>query len=147
VRSIPFGTTRLDLKFTRSASQLVVEAIHAPAGLQLTSQAPDARTEGSALHIPLPEVEVALTHQLPEFGAETHQLKVLDQQTAARRCTLTLAGAGGASYTLLLRENAANLHLSADNATLGTLNNGLRTVTVAFPQGSGYLSKTVTFSW
>jgi hypothetical protein len=88
-----------------------------------------------------------LTHRLPAFAAETRQLKVLDQQTTARRCTLTLAGAGGGSYTLLLRENAANLHITTEGATMGALSNGLRTVTVEFPQSSAYITKAVTFSW
>jgi hypothetical protein len=147
VHNIPFGATRLDLKFTRSASQLVIEATHTPAGLRLVSQSPDARMVGSTLRIPLPAVEVTLTHQLPAFGNETRQLKVLDQETTAHRCTLALAGIGGISYPLLLRENAATLHVAADGATLGPLNNGVRTVTVDFPQSNGYITKTVTFSW
>ncbi len=147
VRNIPYGTTRLDLKFTRSASELLVEAIHAPTGMRLASQSPGARVQGATLHIPLPPVELALTHQLPPFGSETHQLKVLDQQTSGRRCTLTLSGMGGTTYNLELRENATRLNVHADGATIGASNQGLRTVAVAFPQGSGYTTKTVIFSW
>jgi glycogen debranching enzyme len=147
VRNIPFGNTRLDLKFSRAGSELLVEAMRAPVGIQLASQTPGARVQATMLHIPLPEVEIALKSQLPEFGAETRQLKVLDQNISARHYTLTLSGIGGASYQLLLRENAANLVIHADGATLGALNHGLRPVTVEFPNGPGYVTKTITFSW
>jgi glycogen debranching enzyme len=147
IRNVPFGTSRLDLKFTRSASKLVVEAIHAPTGVQLASQSPNARIKGTTLYIPLPEVEIAMPHQLPEFGSETHQLKVLDQQMAAHRLTLTLSGFGGTTYNLLLRENATNLNVQAEGATMGALNNGLRTVSITFPKASEYVTRTIIFSW
>jgi glycogen debranching enzyme len=147
VRNVPYGKARLDLKFTRSASELLVEAIHAPGEMHLASQTPGAQVLGTTLRIPLPDVEVAIDHQLPEFGDETHQLKVLDQQTSARRCTLTLSGMGGTTYNLQLRENAAHLSVQADGATLGALSHGLRAVIVTFPPGSGYSTKAVTFSW
>jgi len=149
LHNVPFGSRRLDLKFTRSVTQpeLLVEAVNAPAGLLLTSQVPGARAQGSTLHIPLPEVEVAIAHESPEFGAETRQLKVLDQQQSSRRCTLTLSGVGGTAYNLLLRENAAHLAVHAEGATLGTLNRGLRSVTVVFPDSPGYGTRTVEFSW
>lgn len=147
VRNVPYGSARLDLKFTRSATELVVEAIHAPAGMRLSSQSPGARVESTVLHIPLPDVEAAVATQLPEFGAETNRLKVLDQQESAHRLTLILSGMGGSTYHLKLRENAANLHVHADGAALGALDHGMRAVTVVFPKGSGYDTKTVTFSW
>jgi hypothetical protein len=60
---------------------------------------------------------------------------------------LTLAGIGGATYQLTLHQNAANLQVQADGAELGTLDHGLRPVTVEFPNLTGYQTKTVTFSW
>lgn len=147
VRNVPFGTAQLDLKFTRTASDLLVEAIHAPAGLKLVSQSAGARAQASVLHIPLPTVEVAMEHGLPSFGAATQQLKVLNQQAAAHSLTLSLSGIGGESYRLLLRENASKLNVRADGATLGVSKDGLRPVSIQFPQGSGYVTKTVTFSW
>jgi glycogen debranching enzyme len=147
VRNVPFGGERVDLKFTRAGSELLVEAANAPAGMRLTSHAAGARTEGAALHIPLPDVEVAMASQLPAFGAETRQLKVLEQKAAAHSYTLTLSGMGGESYALQLRENAPNLHIHADGAALGALEHGLRTATVAFPQAAGYTTTTVTFRW
>lgn len=151
VRNVPSGTARLDLKFTRRPSELLIEALHAPEGLKLISQSTGARIQGNVLHIPLPDVEIAMHHQLPEFGAATSQLKVLDQQATAHSLTLSLSGLGGSTYNLLLRENASKLHVRADGATLSVskdgLRDGLRAVSIAFSPAPGYAMKTVTFSW
>ncbi len=147
IRNVPLGTSRLDLKFKRSGSELAIEAIHAPANMQLESQSPGARAKGTTLYLPLPPVELSISHELPQFGAETSQLKVLDQQTNARSVVLNLSGKGGETYTLLLRENTAGLKLRADGATLGELKQGLRTASVTFPPAPAYTTKTVQFSW
>jgi len=147
IRNVPFGPARLDLKFTRSATQLRVEAVNEPAGLKLASQSPGAIVEGNTLRIPLPDVEVAISDQLPAFGDETHQLKVIDQQATARQLKLTLSGIGGTTYNLQLRQNAVNLKVKAAGATLGPLDHGLRPLTVSFPPGSGYSTQDVLFSW
>ena len=147
IRNVPFGTSRIDLKFTRVPSALVVEALHAPEGLKFISQSEGARIQGNVLRIPLPDVEVAIDHQLPEFGAATSQLKVLDQQATAHSLTLSLSGRGGATYNFLLRENAPKLKVRADGATLGTSKDELHAVSIAFPPALGYAMKTVTFSW
>jgi glycogen debranching enzyme len=147
LRNVPFGTAHLDLKFTRTASDLIVEATHAPQGLKLVSQSRGAKTQANVLRIPLPAVEVAMDHRLPEFGATTRQLKVLDQQAAAHSLTLSLSGIGGETYSLLLRENAAKLNVQADGATVGADKDGVRPVSIPFPAAPGYVTKTVTFSW
>ena len=147
VRNIPFGTARVDLKFMRSGSDLVVEAIHAPAGVRLASHTAGTHAEAATLHIPLPDVEAAVAIPVPEFGAESNQLKVIDQKIAAHSFALTLAGIGGETYKLQLRENAPNLHVHADGAMLGASSQGLRSAEVAFPPGAGYTDKTVVFSW
>jgi glycogen debranching enzyme len=147
VHNVPFGSTRLDLKFTRTSSELVVEATHAPVGMKLASQSPSAHAQANILRIPLPAVEVAMDHRLPEFGAATSQLKVLDQQATAHKLTLSLSGMGGATYNLFLRENGSKLKVQADGATLGVPKDGLRAVSIVFPPAPSYVAKTVTFSW
>jgi glycogen debranching enzyme len=147
VHNVPFGNQSLDLNFQRSSSELVVEAVHSPTGLVLASQTPGARVQANMLHIPLPAVEVAMKSELPEFGAETRQLKVLDQKATAHSSTLTLSGFGGKTYELLLRENVANLNVHAEGATLGASDHGVRSVSVDFPAVSRYVTKTVIFSW
>jgi glycogen debranching enzyme len=147
IRNVPFGAATFDLSFSRSGTQLVVEALHAPDTLRLSSQIPGARIDGQRIRIPLPPVEVAIIHRQPDVGAETRQLKVLDEQTDLHRCTLSLEGLGGTTYTFLLRENVAELHVHADGAELGAIDHGLRVVSVTFPDGPGYVNKAVSFSW
>ena len=147
IHNIPFGNARFDLRFTRSSTELTVEALNAPAGITLASRAAGAHADQATLHVPLPEVEVSLPDQETRFGDTTHALKILDQRCEAHHCKLVLAGIGGSTYILRLRENAANLKVSAKGAILGDVKNGLRTVTVDFLPATGYEDKTVDFSW
>ncbi len=147
VKDLPFGASHFDLSFTRSGTELKVTAVRPPAGLKLASFIAAAQVEGNTIRIPLPPVEIAIQHQQPQVGAETEQLKVLSEHTEANRCTLTLEGRGGSTYTFLLRENASDLHIQADGAQLGGIKTGLRIVTVTFPGDAAYKHKTVSFSW
>ncbi len=146
VHDIPLGQGTVDLSFTRRAQQLIVKATGAGT-IHLASHTRGATSEESMLRIPLPAVEVALSRHLPEFGAETHQMKVLDERYSARSLTLTLAADGSSTQSLELRENARGLRVRTTDAAVGDLQNGLRPVTVQFPPGDGYAMKTVTFSW
>jgi hypothetical protein len=147
VKDIPFGTAHFDLSFTRSGTQLVVEAMQAPDHLRLASMIPGAHVDGPSIRIPLPPVEIAIIHRQPEVGAQTRQLKVLDEHSDGHHCDLSLEGLGGKTYTFLLRENAPALHVHADGAELGTIDHGLRVVSVTFPNGPAYVHKAVSFSW
>lgn len=140
---VPIGDSSVDLSFTRRGQELVVEASGAgAAGLRLSSLAAGARVEGTVLHIPLPPVEVAIKQKLPPFGAETQQMKVLDEEAGLHRLTLTLAAQGASEQTLLLKENAAGLKVHTED---GKIRDG--ELVVSFPEGPGYVTKTVTLSW
>ncbi|MBB6145423.1 glycogen debranching enzyme [Silvibacterium bohemicum] len=148
LRRLPVGDKTVDLVFTRRGQELVVEASGAgAAGLHLASHAEGARAEGGLLRIPLPAVEVAIAQQLPPFGDETKQMKVLDEKTAPHRLVLTLAAQGSSEQKLLLKENAPGLKMQTSDAALGAVNDGLRELVVEFPAGVGYVTKTVTISW
>jgi hypothetical protein len=147
VKDVPFGTAHFDLVFTRSGTQLLVEALQAPDNLHLGSMIPGARVDGRSIRIPLPPVEVAIIHQQPEVGEQTRQLKVLDEKNDLHHCNLSLEGLGGTTYTFLLRENAPDLHVHAAGAELDTIDHGLRVVSVTFPDGPAYVNKAVSFSW
>ncbi len=67
-----------------------------PAGLE---------SRDGVLAIPLPGAELAIPVQLPLPGAQTGQLKVLEQHTDARSATWVLEARGGAEYSLPLRLN------------------------------------------
>lgn len=153
VRHLPFGEDNVDLTFTRSGQELIVQASGGSAEkIHLQSRAAGARIEhkttgGATLHIPLPAAEVAIPEHLPAFGQETQQMKVLGQQSTANGITLTLAAQALSRQTLVLRENAAKMKVHTPDAQIGQAIDGLRTVTVDFPAGEGYVTKTVTFSW
>jgi glycogen debranching enzyme len=148
LRHLPLGDSSVDLAFTRRGQELVIEATGpAAAGLRLSSLAAGAKAEGTALHIPLPPVEVAINEHLPPFGQETKQMKVLDEQAAPHSLTLTLAAQGSSQQTLLLKENAAGLRVHTDDAKIEVTRDRSSNLIVTFPEGEGYVTKTVTLSW
>jgi hypothetical protein len=115
--------------------------------VHLASHATGARVSGGKLEIPLPAVEVGVSEHLPEFGAETKQMKVLEENYSGRSLTLQLAAQSGSMQTLYLRENMPQRALASKDAELSPAGAGLRTLTMHFPEGSGYASKTVTLTW
>jgi glycogen debranching enzyme len=148
IHHLPFGENNVDLTFSRRGQDLIVEASGASAEkIHLQSRAAGARNEGATLHIPLPAAEVAIPTHLPAFGQKTWQMKVLNQQSTANGLVLTLAAQGLSRQTLIFRENAPNMKVRTQDAQIGAAVEGLRTVTIDFPAGEGYVTKTVTFSW
>ena len=147
VDQLPLGADHIDLRFTRHRDELLVEAAHLPAGVQLSSPQPGARVEGARIHLPLPAVEVAIEQPQPELGADTTQLKVMDEVHQAHGCTLEVEGLGGRSYTLAVRENLPVPGLHVEGAQLGELYQGMRTMTIHFDGGAGYQRKSIHLSW
>src|SRR5579862_3694801 len=147
VRHLPLGNSSLDLNFVRQGREIIVRASNGGSGMKLQSRVTGSKSDGSVIHIPLPPVEVALKANLPHFGEETRQMKILDQQEIPGRLQLTIAAQASSSQTLILRENLAGLAVKTSDADIGPLKDGLRTVTVPFPPGRGYITKTVEFAW
>jgi hypothetical protein len=146
VRNLPLGDTNVTLTFTRRERTLVVEA-EGPPDVHLISPVHGAEAETHGILIPLPPVEVTLFHQLPEFGARTGQMKVLDEQQSGRSINLILAAPSGADGTIYLKENETGLHVTVAGGTLASAKNGLLPVAVHFPSGSGYVTQKVSVSW
>lgn len=145
---IPVGDSTVDLTFTRRGRELEVRATGPAApGLHLSSLTAGSRAEAVTLHIPLPPVEVALKQELPPFGSETSQMKVLDEEATPHSLTLTLAAQAGSRQMLQLRQNAGGLSVHAEGAKMGLIANGLTELEVEFPAGSRYVTKTVTLTW
>ncbi len=154
---VPFGDSSLDLIFRREGQSLVVTATGPAAkGLHLASHIEGAKIEGAkaeqgSLRLPLTPVEVYMDHALPSFGAETHQMKVLQEQYEARSITLLLAAPASTTQNLSLRVNAKQLRPRVDNRELEALVDGRAKFTVAFPaaggDADGYVQKTVTIRW
>ncbi len=148
VRHLPLGDGSLDLSFMRQGRELMVRASGASAaGVRLQSRVTGAKADASVLHIPLPPVEVAMKVELPHFGAETQQMKILDQENVPHRLRLVIAAQAASRQTLILRQNLPGLNVKTEGADLGPLKDGLRTVTVSFPAGKGYVTRTIEFAW
>lgn len=152
IHRLPFGTHHVDLSFRRKEQEMIVRATPSqgdtsPASVHLLSLTPGTKVEEDTLRIPLPPVEVAISEELPAFGEKTRQLKVLNEQITPHALKLTLAAQAFSRHTLLLRENAANLKAQTQDAEIGSSQNGLRTLTVIFPAGAEYVTKTVLISW
>ena len=77
---------------------------------------------------------------LPEQGAETRQLKVLDEELSAHQAIIRFEGQAQTRYDLPVRVNRPQTKLKGAEMRAGKLY-------LEFPNGSGYQTKTVTFSW
>jgi glycogen debranching enzyme len=145
---VPLGTSRLDLDISREGSTLVVTASgEAAAGLELQSRGAGAKANGTTLRIPLPAVEIGISHGLPSPGSMTTQMKVLAQRQEPRSLTLELAAQAGSEQTLHLRINDQKIRPTAEGAQLTNAAGPVRDLQVSFPSGSGYKEKTVHIRW
>ncbi|HEX4065641.1 MAG TPA: hypothetical protein VHZ09_06415 [Acidobacteriaceae bacterium] len=145
IRRLPFGSRVLDLTLQRSGKELIIQA--SDASVHLASHAPGALVRNGQLRIPLAPVEIGIDAYLPALGAETHQLKVLAETSAAHSVTLHLSAPGDTEQTLSLRENSPLPQLATADAKLGEAQDGMRSLHVQFPAGAGYVEKTVTLTW
>jgi len=147
IHHLHVGDSTGTLTFTREGAQLKAR-LETTSGkpILLKSTAATARASADTLTFGLPAVEVAIPHALPPLGSRTAQLKVLSQTEDAHSLTLELEAEAPAE--LAVRVNRPNLKLEVAGATLGPIRpDGLRTLTVDFPSGSGYQQQTVKLSW
>jgi glycogen debranching enzyme len=148
LRRVPIGTAMIDLEIQRADAGLVVRLVAgAPSGLRLESRAPGSTTTSGSLRIPLPAVEVGISNALPEPGAVTSQLKVLDQHYSPHSLTLRLSAAAGSTQTLFLRVNEQRVRVRSSDLSLPVTQQPSSNFQVVFPQGTGYVEKTVTLNW
>ena len=146
---VPLGGSNVDLEMTRDGTMLMVRAAGASAQqVVLASHTPGAKWAGNILRIPLPAVEIALAHALPEPGATTQQTKVIDQQSSANSLTLTLSGMANTRQTLMIRVNDVRARPHVDGAQIAAQSNpSLRPLEVQFGAGQGYVEKTLKVTW
>jgi glycogen debranching enzyme len=144
---VPMGAGTLDLQMTREGTMLVVRATGPAAQhVVLASRAPGAKLADGLLRIPLPAVEVGFDHALPNPGATTQQLKVINQLPSANSLTLMLAAQAGSHQNLMLRVNDQHAKLKVDGA-LQESSHPLRTMQIDFGPGQGYVEKTIKLTW
>lgn len=142
---VPVGPSNVDIEMQRAGSTLVVRLKgERSKNITLRSLARGARVEDEAIRIPLSTVEVGIAHSLPEAGAVTSQMKVIDQQESSRSLKLSLSAPANSQQVLFLRLNDPKIHVHIDGAETSADSTQLR---VRFPSGAGYVQKTVTLSW
>jgi hypothetical protein len=74
-------------------------------------------------------------------------MKVLAETYSDRSLVLRLSALGGSTQRLDIRENFATNKLATNDGVLGVADDGIRSLEIRFPDGAGYLDKTVTLSW
>jgi glycogen debranching enzyme len=142
---VPVAQSRVGVEMRRNGPTLAVRLTgEGSKAIQLRSRAPGARMENGELQIPLPAAEVGIAHGLPEAGALSSQMKVLDQQQSPHSLRLRLSAPANSHQTLFLRVNDRKAHLRTDGADLSADSAQLR---MQFPPGAGYVEKVVTLSW
>jgi glycogen debranching enzyme len=145
VHNVPFGTTSMDIQFERSAGKLTVRAAaRNPETFCISTDlaskcTPTAATQHTA-EIQEPAVEIAIPTNLPEQGAQTRQLKVLDEQPSAHRTAIRFEAQAQSVYDLPVRLNRPRIAVTGAELRNGKLH-------LEFPAGTGYQPKTVTFTW
>ena len=148
LRNVPLGSGRLDLELRRDGKMLVVRATGVGSStVILESRASGARLSNGILTIPLPALEVGISSSMTEPGAQTQQMKVLDQQSSPRSLTLRLSAPAQSSQALFLRINDPKAHIRAVGTELPSGNTAERNLPILFPAGAGYVEKTITFNW
>ena len=155
IHRLPFGSARVDLTMRREGQTLVVAASGpGAAGLHLLSHIEGVEEGNGELRVPLPAIEVYTCHELPAFGAETHQMKVLAEKYEGHSLNLVLSAPAGTVQSLGVRVNGPNVHPQFQNADAAAIKGDLGRFTVAFPAGkeglqsaAPYVNQSVRISW
>jgi hypothetical protein len=149
LKNLPLGNSKINLAMTREGTSLVIKAEGGEAAtLHLKSRAEGAKFLNGVLRIPLPAVETAIGHGLPQPGSTTQQLKVIDQQYASGSLQLTLSAPAQSVQTILIRVNDKRIKPRIDGASVqpeGTT--PMQKLRVEFGPGTGYVEKKVSISW
>jgi hypothetical protein len=142
---VQFGSASVDLDFERSHGKLTIVAKTAgPESFCLTqdvNRTCNATPAAShTLVMEEPAVQIGIPTHLPQQGAETQQLKVLDEQLSAHRVLIRFEAQPQSTYDLPVRVNRPHVAVSGGDLIGGSLH-------LQFPDGKGYQEKSVTFTW
>lgn len=146
VERLHVGDSVCSLEYLRSDGAMTVRITTVRgAPVRLASDAREAKSaaDGSMVSIPLPAVEVSVSHGLPLPGAQTAQMKVLRETQEGRSLRLELEAMAGTSAELRLRRNGGGLKLRAEGGTIIADER----VRVSFPSGEGYRRQALILSW
>jgi glycogen debranching enzyme len=131
VQRLHVGASVVDVNYKREGGAMVVTLTQV--------SGPEVRL-GSEARVKLPAVEVSVAHGLPERGARTAQMKVMQTTYEGRSLRLELEGVGGSTSELRVTKNEA-VTVKAEGATLE--GDALRVTFV----GDGYQTQVVTLRW
>lgn len=145
ILNVPIGQRRVGIEIRRDGMMLSIRLTgEGSTALRLSSRSAIAAVANGEIRIPLPAVEVGVSHGLPEAGAITAQMKVIDQQESARSLRLRLSAPANSSQVLFVRVNSSKIRLQIDGAELSGDSSQLR---LQFPSGAGYVEKVVALFW
>jgi hypothetical protein len=136
IKHLHVGDSTVDVTFKREGTSLVVSL------RQLSGPKVSLGTGNEILRLPLPAVEVGVTHGLPTRGSRTSQLKVLTEKFEARSLRLELEGVAGTDTMLNIRRNDPDARITAEGGEV--TGEQLR---VHFNAGTGYVTQVVTVRW
>lgn len=145
---VPYGENQIELSMRRHDGELVIEA-HAKDGQSLCLCGGDkqgckqAATSRAVAAVRLHPVEVGIMNSVPSPGAQTQQIKVLEERYSQNSLSLVFEAPGKSVHEVDLRLNSTkkpNLRVS------GAVLQGNR-LRILFPDGDGYQKQTVNISW
>jgi glycogen debranching enzyme len=139
VKRMHVGESTVDLSFQRERATLVV-SLHQAARTSI--RLAGASGDGATLRLPLPAVEVSISHGLPIPGSRTAQMKVLSETYDPHSLRLELEAIGGTQSILTLRLNDPRAAVKIEGAKLDA-----EKLHVNFSPSSGYVTQVVTISW
>jgi hypothetical protein len=145
ILEVPIGQARVGIEMRRIGTTLSVRLTGQGSNeIKLRSRAIGAASVNGELRIPLPAVEGGIAHGLPEPGAVTSQMKVLDQQKSLHSLRLLLSAPANSHQTMFVRVNDPKIHPQVQGAELSADSTELK---IQFPAGTGYVEQPVTLSW
>jgi glycogen debranching enzyme len=148
IQRLHVGDSMCSLEYRREGQSMVVRVKDIVGGsVRVASGAKGARVmaDGMSVAVPLPAVEVAVSHGLPLPGSRTAQMKVLAETGEGRSLKLELEGQAGSVVQLKVRRNLPKLNIHAEGADLVAGAQDL--LVVKFAPGSGYQQQTVILRW
>jgi glycogen debranching enzyme len=157
IKGIRVGHETVYLSFVQKNGELLIAKSGSSApDIKLHSTLSNAKPlPNGAISISLRPVEIGPVFQMPTPGDRTQFMRVLSEQDAERKVTLTLQGPAGTQgqfqvFVLtprtVVRADGAELSPPAARSTPDA-NPSAQTATVRFPVGEGWKTVTVTLTW
>ena len=156
VKNLRVGDTSADLLFSQSGGTLTTEIRSAKdAHIKLATTGPGAKNiSAEKIEISRYPVEIEPSFEAPFPGARTESMRVLKEDYAERRLTLTIEGRAGTDAHLPFYASDARIRLSAAGADLPIATahalesmSQPQTMLIHFPSGEGWKTITVTLTW